>query len=84
MCTYIHIYVHIYTYLHQTSLLTNITVPSISGTQEVLGWGGVLVQATPDAVRSQRVVPPGGVYVSYRFHGSPASRYFEPLPECIK
>jgi hypothetical protein len=46
------------------------------GTQHVLGWAGVLVQETPDAVRSQRAVPTatGGVYISYRFYGSPASR----------
>ena len=44
------------------------------GTRHVLGWAGVLVQETPDAVRSQRAVPPAGVYISYRFYGSPASR----------
>ena len=39
-------------------------------------WAGLLLQETPDAVRAQRSVPAqGGVYASYRFYGSPSSRY---------
>ena len=46
------------------------------GTTRVLGWAGLLLQETPDAVRAQRSVPAqGGVYASYRFYGSPSSRY---------
>ena len=46
------------------------------GTQRVLGWAGLLLQETPDAVLQQRAPPAsGGVYASYRFFGSPSSRY---------
>jgi len=46
------------------------------GTQRVLGWAGLLLQETPEAVHQQRTLPPtGGVYASYRFFGSPSSRY---------
>ena len=44
--------------------------------RQVVGWAGLLLQESPDAVRQQRTLPPaGGVYASYRFFGSPASRY---------
>jgi len=46
-----------------------------AGTQKVVGWAGLLLQATPEAVLAQRTVPSEGVYASYRFFGSPASRY---------
>jgi len=45
------------------------------GTQQVVGWAGLLLQPTPDAVAAQRAVPVRGAYASYRFFGSPASRY---------
>ena len=45
------------------------------GTQAVVGWAGLLLQRTPDAVCSQRSVAGRGVYASYRFFGSPAARY---------
>ena len=42
----------------------------------MLGWAGLLLQESPDAVQQQRTLPPqGGVYASYRFFGSPSSRY---------
>ena len=46
------------------------------GTTRVLGWAGLLLQSAPDAVQSQRDMPAGGgVYASYRYFGSPSSRY---------
>ena len=46
------------------------------GTSTVVGWAGLLLQEAPEAVQSQRSLPVGGgVYASYRFFGSPSSRY---------
>ena len=45
------------------------------GTTRVVGWAGLLLQQAPEAVQAQRTVPHEGVYCSYRFNGSPASRY---------
>ena len=46
------------------------------GTSTVVGWAGLLLQSAPEAVHSQRDLPVGGgVYASYRFFGSPSSRY---------
>ena len=46
-----------------------------TGTTRVVGWAGLMLQTAPEAVLAQRSVPPAGVYASYRFFGSPASRY---------
>ena len=46
------------------------------GTTTVVGWAGLLLQAAPEAVQAQRALPVGGgVYASYRYFGSPSSRY---------
>lgn len=46
------------------------------GTTEVVCWAGLLLQTAPEAVQSQRTVPKGGgVYASYRYHGSPSVSY---------
>lgn len=51
-------------------------VATVCPEQKVVGWAGLLLQAAPEAVHSQRALPEGGgVYASYRFFGSPASRH---------
>lgn len=52
------------------------TVPLIeSVTERVILWCGALLQAPPIAIAAQRGQEQCGVYVSSRFHGSPASTY---------
>jgi len=45
------------------------------GTRRALIWAGALLQAPPEAARSQRNVPSDGVYVVGRWYGSPVDRH---------
>jgi len=45
-----------------------------SGTQNIVQWAGALIQKPHRELALQRGIEPEGVYVSYVFHGSPASR----------
>jgi S1-C subfamily serine protease len=52
------------------------TIPLIeSVTERVILWCGALLQAPPIAIAAQRGQEQCGVYVSSRFHGSPAATY---------
>merc|ERR1719409_229358 len=48
---------------------------SQSVTERVVRWCGAVLQAPPPAVAAQRGQELRGVYVSSRFHGSPAVKY---------
>ncbi|VAX06944.1 hypothetical protein MNBD_GAMMA26-1981 [hydrothermal vent metagenome] len=45
------------------------------GTEQIVQWAGALLQAPHRAVAAQRSVAPEGVFVSFVWRGSPASRY---------
>merc|ERR1712217_635155 len=47
-------------------------------TERVVLWCGAVLQAPPLAIASQRSQPRCGVYVSSRFHGSPAAKFSLP------
>eukprot|EP00428_Durinskia_dybowskii_P051794 CAMPEP_0170321750 /NCGR_PEP_ID=MMETSP0116_2-20130129/61643_1 /TAXON_ID=400756 /ORGANISM="Durinskia baltica, Strain CSIRO CS-38" /LENGTH=395 /DNA_ID=CAMNT_0010574589 /DNA_START=1 /DNA_END=1184 /DNA_ORIENTATION=+ len=48
-------------------------------TDRLILWSGAVLQAAPAAIAAQRGQELAGVYVSSRFHGSPATRYNLPV-----
>ena len=56
-------------------VMLNTSDLSGQGTEKIVQWAGALIQAPHRAIASQRGIAPEGVYVSFAWRGSPASRY---------